>query len=236
MALPAHAVRALVAAGVLAMLSFAAVAQDHPMHGVALVIGQSKYEQLPVLANPAKDARDIDRLLGDLGFDVDRVLNADGDELREAIARFEDEAKDADIALIYYSGHGIEAKGQNFIAPTDTDLASPDAAGDSMIAVQPILDALAKVAPVSIVLLDACRSDPFPPGQMIVLPGDTAPIPVEGQGLAAVRGPVPVATKAIDPTSLGAVIGFSASPGEPKLSTRRSDEFVQGSCLASVLR
>ena len=208
---------ALGIAAVVAMGPLAAIAQDHPMHGVALVIGQSKYEQLPVLANPGKDARDIDRLLGDLGFDVDRVLNADGDELRQAIARFEDEAKGADVALVYYSGHGLEAKGENFIAPTDTDLASPKAAGDSMIAVQPILDALAKVAPVSIVLLDACRSDPFPPGQMIVLPGDTAPTPVEGQGLAAVRGPVPVAAKAVDPSGLGTVIGFSASPGEPAL-------------------
>ena len=54
-----------------------------------------------------------------------------------------------------------------------------------MIAVQPMLEELAKAAPVSIVLLDACRSDPFPAGQMIVLPGDTAPTPVEGQGLAA---------------------------------------------------
>jgi uncharacterized caspase-like protein len=193
-----------------------AVAQQ-PMHGVALVIGESKYEQLPVLANPSKDARDIDRLLGDLGFEVDRVLNADGGELRDAIAQFKNDAKDADVALIYYSGHGIEAKGQNFIAPTDTDLSSPASAGASMIAVQPILDELAKVAPVSIVLLDACRSDPFPAGQMIVLPGETAPTPVEGQGLAAIRGPMPVAGKALDPDSFGTVIGFSASPGEPAL-------------------
>src|SRR3569833_1806179 len=138
------------------------------MHGVALVIGESKYEQLPALANPSKDARDIDRLLGDLGFEVDRVLNADGDELRDAIAQFETDAKDADIALIYYSGHGIEAKGANFIAPTDTNLSTPQSTGDSMIAVQPILDALAKVAPISIVLHEACRSDPFPAGQMTV--------------------------------------------------------------------
>jgi len=194
-----------------------ALADGTPLHGVALVIGESRYEQLPQLTNPGKDARDIDRLLGDLGFDVNRVLNADGSELREAIARFEVEAKDADVAMIYYSGHGIEAKGENFIAPTDTDLASPQSAGDSMIAVQPILDALAKVAPVSIVLLDACRSDPFPPGQTIVLPGDSSPTPVEGQGLAAVRGPAPVAKASADPDSLGTVIGFSASPGEPAL-------------------
>lgn len=211
--------RWLVLAGFAALLlaGAPALAGDKPLHGVALVIGESRYEQLPQLTNPAKDARDIDRLLGDLGFEVDRVLNANGQELQEAIARFEDEAKDADVAMIYYSGHGIEAKGENFIAPTDTDLASPQTAGDSMIAVQPIVDALAKVAPVSIVLLDACRSDPFPPGQTIVLPGDTAPTPVEGQGLAAVRGPMPVTKANADPSSLGTVIGFSASPGEPAL-------------------
>lgn len=199
------------------LLAAPAVHAAEPLHGVALVIGESRYEQLPKLDNPGKDARDIDRLLGDLGFDVDRVLNADGDELREAISRFEDAAGDADIALVYYSGHGIEAGGENFIAPTDTDLSSPESAGESMIAVQPILDALASVVPVSIVLLDACRSDPFPPGQTVLLPGDTTPTPVVGQGLAAVRGPTPVAAQANDPESLGAVIGFSASPGEPAL-------------------
>ena len=120
-------IRRLPLIALLAAWPLAAVAQDHPLRGVALVIGESKYEALPQLGNPSKDARDIDRLLGDLGFDVDRVLNADGDELRDAIARFEEEAKDADVSLVYYSGHGIEAKGENFIAPTDTDISSPEA-------------------------------------------------------------------------------------------------------------
>ncbi|HVY43563.1 MAG TPA: caspase family protein [Hyphomicrobiaceae bacterium] len=204
-------------AGIWLALAMPALAQSPPLRGVALVIGESRYDALPTLANPGKDARDIDRLLGDLGFEVDRLLNAGGPELRQAIARFEADAKGADVALIYYSGHGIEAGGENFIAPTDTDLTSPAAAGQSMIAVQPILDDLAKIVPVSIVLLDACRSDPFPPGQTILLPGDAAPRPVEGQGLAAIRGPTPVASRAIDPQSLGAVIGFSASPGQPAL-------------------
>ncbi|HZY51530.1 MAG TPA: caspase family protein, partial [Devosia sp.] len=97
--------RRLALIALLSAAPLSAVAQQ-PMHGVALVIGESKYEQLPVLANPSKDARDIDRLLGDLGFEVDRVLNADGGELRDAIAQFEKDAKDADVALIYYSGHG----------------------------------------------------------------------------------------------------------------------------------
>ena len=201
---------------VLVVLMPATALAAEAMRGVALVIGQSKYGALPALANPSKDARDIDRLLGDLGFEVDRVLNADGDELREAIARFEDEAKGADVALIYYSGHGIEAKGANYIAPIDTDLSSPESAGASLVAVQPILDAMSKIAPVSIVLLDACRSDPFPPGTQILLPGDSVPTPVEGTGLAEVRGPAPVKA-ASDPASLGTVIGFAAEPGRPAL-------------------
>ncbi len=207
----------LLLGSVLALWPFAANAADHPLHGVALVIGESKYQQLPVLTNPNKDARDIDRLLGDLGFDVDRVLNADGDELRDAIKRFTDEAKDADVALVYYSGHGIEAKGENFIAPIDTDASTPEKAGASMIPVQPLLEALSKAAPISIILLDACRSDPFPPGQMILLPGESAPAPVASEGLAAVRGPTPVARPQSNPDSLGAVIGFAAEPGEPAL-------------------
>lgn len=211
--------------------AIAARAADHPMRGVALVIGESKYEQLPVLANPQKDARDIDRLLGDLGFEVDRVLNADGEELHDAIARFIEEAASADVALVYYSGHGIEAKGENFLAPTDTDLSSPAAAGESMVAVQPMLEALSKAAPVTIVLLDACRSDPFPAGQMIVLPGDSAPTPVTGQGLAAVRGPTPVARPDADPAGLGSVIGFAAEPGAPALDGAPGENSPYASAL-----
>ncbi|MDO8359753.1 MAG: tetratricopeptide repeat protein, partial [Devosia sp.] len=114
-------------------------------------------------------------------------------------------------------GHGIEAKGENYLAPTDTDLTTPQTAGDSLVPVGPMLEALSKAAPVTIVLLDACRSDPFPPGQMIVLPGDTQPVPIETQGLAAVRGPTPLARPDADPDSLGAVIGFAAEPGAPAL-------------------
>lgn len=194
-----------------------AAAADHPLRGIALVIGESKYDELPVLANPSKDARDIDRLLGDLGFEVDRVLNADGAELREAIARFTEDAADADVALVYYSGHGIEAKGQNFLAPIDTDLSSPQNAGESLVAVQPMLEGLAKVAPVTIILLDACRSDPFPAGQMIVLPGETEAVAVSSEGLAPVRGPTPLSKPDADPSGFGSVIGFAAEPGAPAL-------------------
>ena len=75
--------------------------------------------------------------------------------------------------------------------PVDTNLATPESAGAGLIAVAPILDELAKVVPVTIVLLDACRTDPFPPGQLIALPGGGEPVRVSEEGLAAVRGPKP---------------------------------------------
>src|SRR5436190_14087954 len=122
---------------------------DDALRGVALVIGESKYEALAPLTNPNQDARDIDDLLGDLGFEVDRVLNADADELREAIEEFIEDAEDADVALVYYSGHGIEVGGQNYIVPVDATFDTPEAAGASLVPVQAMLDELAKTVPVS---------------------------------------------------------------------------------------
>jgi uncharacterized caspase-like protein len=198
------------------MLSVPAWAEE--LKGVALVIGESKYEALEELINPNQDARDIDDLLGDLGFDVDRVLNADAEELREAIAEFIEDAEDADVALVYYSGHGIEVGGQNYLVPVDATFDTPEAAGESLVAVGPMLDELARVVPVTIVLLDACRSDPFPVGTFIQIPGSDAPVTVTAEpGLAPVRGPTPAARPDLPPESLGTVIGFAAEPGRPAL-------------------
>ena len=145
------------------MLSVPAWAQE--LKGVALVIGESKYETLPELVNPNQDARDIDDLLGDLGFDVDRVLNADAEELREAIDEFIEDAEDADVALVYYSGHGIEVGGQNYLVPVDADVRQPEAAGRSAGRRRSRCSrSWRRPCPVTIVLLDACRSDPFPAG------------------------------------------------------------------------
>lgn len=205
-------------AAIVAALMLSVPAWAEELKGVALVIGESKYETLSQLVNPNQDARDIDRLLGDLGFEVDRVLNADADKLREAIDEFVENAADADVALVYYSGHGIEVGGQNYIVPVDATFDTPEAAGQALVAVQPMLDELAKVVPVSIVLLDACRSDPFPVGTVIKLPDRDAAITITAEpGLAPVRGPTPAARPDLPPDSLGTVIGFAAEPGQPAL-------------------
>ncbi len=196
---------------------WAVIAADHPLKGVALVIGESDYASIQKLDNPKRDARAMDDLLDGLGFSVERVLDGDAEKLRAAIADFIDEAKDADVALVYYSGHGVEAAGSDYLVPVDADLSTPESAGQGLVPVAHLLDELAKTVPVTIVLLDACRTNSFPEGQLVLLPGTDAPVPVAEAGLEALRGPQPVARPDVSPDSLGMVVGFAASPGQPAL-------------------
>src|SRR3569623_3593528 len=98
----------------LLMLAGAAHAADKPPRGVALVIGQSAYTgSLPALTNPKNDASAMGKLLGELGFEGTTAMDDDQAKRVEQLGRFETAAKDADVALVYYSGHGIEAGGEN---------------------------------------------------------------------------------------------------------------------------
>ena len=201
------------------LLASAPLALGKDLRGAALVIGESDYDsdQLRDLTNPKNDARAMDELLGNLGFDVDRVLDKGHDKLENSIAEFVDEAKGADVALVYYSGHGIEAGGEDYLVPTDADISTPEKAGESLVALTQLLDALAKTVPVTIVLLDACRTDAFPSGTTIELPGTSKTIDVAATGLGVVRGPAPVAQQGVPDDSLGMVIGFAAGPGQAAL-------------------
>lgn len=186
---------------------------EDALHGIALVIGQSRYEHLPELPNPANDARAIDRLLSNLGFEVDTVFDGDRKRLQRSLDRFVEDAADADVALIYYSGHGIEAGGENFLLPVDVAPAATMEA-DELVPVSSFLARLQAAAPVTIVLLDACRNNPLPPGTLLQASGGVA-VPVNAAGLAAQRGAAPI-SDGKDGT-LGTVIGFAAEPGHSAL-------------------
>lgn len=211
-----------IAAAVLCWTILPAAAQE-ALRGVALVIGQSAYEEasgLRVLKNPENDARALDDLLDDMGFEVERALDADADELKRTLTEFAEDAADADVALVYYSGHGIEAVGQSYLIPVDADMSSPVTAGQSLVPLQALLDELRREVDVTIVLFDACRTNSFAPGQMVVLPGESAPVEVSPEGLgpgaSAGRGTL-LSTSAGAGQGLGAVIGFAASPGRAAL-------------------
>lgn len=212
--------RSVVAVALLLVLVQATSAENRPLAGIALVIGQSKYEHLSALPNPANDAEAVDDLLSDLGFEVDMVRDADRRKLARALERFVEDAAEADVAFIYYSGHGIEAGGENFLVPVDADATSLDDAEAKLVPVSAMLAELQAKVPVTIVLLDACRNNPFPAGATITLPGSTEKAPVSTVGLGAPRGAAtlkPGADTAPGNDGLGALLGFAAAPGQPAL-------------------
>lgn len=204
---------------VLLVAGACAHAGEKALHGVALVIGQSDYETLGRLPNPANDARAIDRLLSDLGFEVDLVANADRRKLSRSLQRFAEDAAEADVALIYYSGHGIEAGGENFLVPVDADVSALDRAGETLVPVSSVIAGLQATVPVTIVLLDACRNSPFPAGALVRLDEGSQAVPVAGGGLSVPRGAVALGggKGGVEDKGLGTVIGFAAAPGRVAL-------------------
>ncbi len=189
-----------------------AEAQDKAMRGVALVIGQSKYEHLPALANPESDARAIEAMLEDLGFDVTGVTDRNAKKLARDLERFAEDAEGADAAIIYYSGHGIEAGGENWLVPVDADLSALEDVSANLVPLSGVLDELRANVPLTIFLIDACRSNPFPPGAVARKQG--AEVAMSGSGLGTPRGFTPMDSGGTD--EIGTVIGFAAEPACPR--------------------
>lgn len=186
------------------------------LKGVALVIGESAYETLAPLPNPERDARDIEDLLAKLGFDTDLATDAKAKKLRRTVDGFIEDAEGADVALLYYSGHGIEAGGVNYLIPIDADQASLEAADENLISLQGVLEQLRQKARITILLLDACRSNPFPREALVKPTAGSAGEPVAASGLGAPRGALVIETTA-SPDSIGELIGFAAEPGKAAL-------------------
>ncbi len=128
---------------------------------VALVIGNSGYEHVSRLPNPANDAEDLGRALERLGFDVTSGLDMEYREMRLALRDFSDKATDADVALIYFAGHGIEIDKINYLIPINAELKSDRDIDFEAIRLDTVIGSLADTKGVRIVLLDACRNNPF---------------------------------------------------------------------------
>ena len=109
------------------VLLFTAVSADALAdRRVALVMGNSAYQNVPGLPNPKNDASDMTAKLKDLGFEVVTGLNIDLVRMRGTVRDFIKKLDRADIALFYYSGHGLQVNGNNYIAPVDAHLSSYD--------------------------------------------------------------------------------------------------------------
>ncbi|PZV35065.1 caspase family protein [Mesorhizobium kowhaii] len=192
-------------------------AETKSLKGVALIIGQSKYEHIAALPNPANDARDVAKMLTDLGFDARNVTDRDAAKLKRDLERFVEDAEGADVAFIYYSGHGIEAGGENYLVPVDADISSLEDADAALVPISAVMDALKKTVPVTIVLLDACRTNPFPADAMVRRAPTASASPIGAGGLGPVRGAKALGNTPATDASLGTVVGFAAEPGRPAL-------------------
>jgi uncharacterized caspase-like protein len=129
---------------------------------VALVIGNGAYGAVPKLANPANDAVDVATKLEGLGFSVTRLVDAKLADMEKARQKFADDAKTASMRFFFYAGHGVQSDGTNWLIPTDADVKEDYELKIKAFSVQAVLDGLKASGPgVNIVVLDACRDNPF---------------------------------------------------------------------------
>ncbi|MCA1433667.1 caspase family protein [Bradyrhizobium sp. BRP20] len=170
----------------------------HADRRVALVIGNSAYKSAPKLNNPANDATLVGGMFKKAGFDsVDVRLDLSASDMRRTLREFAGRVRDADMAVIYYAGHGIELDGNNYLIPTDATLETDGDVLDETIPVERALFAVEPAKQLRLIILDACRDNPFAKTMKRTLASRAI-----GRGLAKV-----------EPTSPNTMIAFAAKAG-----------------------
>jgi len=160
----------------------------------ALVIGNAAYIHGDALKNPTNDAEDVSRRLTNLGFSVIKLTNATTEEMDRGIAAFGVSLATSDVGVFFFAGHAFQIDGVNFLAGIDTKATDKLAVQYSALHLDKLIDTMRTAqAPTSIIILDACRNNPFDP--VLYRSGGAA-------GLAPVYAPK------------GTLIAYSTSPGE----------------------
>jgi uncharacterized caspase-like protein len=165
---------------------------------VALVIANSAYQHAPPLTNPVNDGSVMTRTLKEAGFDVvDSRHDLTALDTRRVLREFADATRDADIAVVYYAGHGIEVEGSNYLIPVDAKLERDTDVFDEALSLDRVLVAVEPAKQLRLVILDACRDNPF---------GKTMKRTVASRGIG--RG-----LAQVEPTSPNTLIAYSAKAG-----------------------
>jgi uncharacterized caspase-like protein len=165
---------------------------------VALVIGNSNYKNAAALPNPANDAAAIAATLKRAGFDiVDSRLDLSITDMRRVLRDFADQARDSDMAVVYYAGHGIEIDGTNYLIPTDATLERDTDVYDEAFSLDRVLLAIEPARQLRLVIVDACRNNPFAETMKRTVTSRTV-----SRGLAR-----------IEPTTTNTLVAFAAKAG-----------------------
>lgn len=164
------------------------------MNALALIIGNADYNaEKDKLINAVNDANDFGHKLVNLGFVVNKVTNCNREIFDREIRKFGTDLKKFDIGLFYFSGHGLQIKGQNYLTAIDTSFADDISAIHTSFPLDEIIDYMQAANPIiKILILDACRDNPLPKQYRSV----------QIDGLAPIYAPK------------GSIIAFSTSPGE----------------------
>jgi hypothetical protein len=142
------------------MLTCLGAMPSHAEKRVALVIGNGAYKNAPALPNPKNDAEDVSAALRGAGFDVITGLDLDKNGMDDAAIRFARAARDADVAMFYYSGHAMQFASFNYLMPVDANL-TDEADLRRMTRVDEIVADLQQAKNLRILVLDACRDNPL---------------------------------------------------------------------------
>jgi hypothetical protein len=186
---------------------------------VALIIGNSNYKNVSTLPNPINDAAAITQLFKDAGFaNVELHQDLENNGLRYALRNFSDAAREAEIAIVFYAGHGIEVNGENYLIPIDAKLERDIDVEDEAVSLDRVLTMIAPARRLRLVILDACRDNPFLKTMKRTL-ADRA----IGRGLARV-----------EPTTPDTLIAFAAKAGSTAIDGEGTNSPFTSALLAHL--
>jgi hypothetical protein len=168
-----------------------------PEQRVALVIGNSNYQNAPQLANPDNDAESMAKFLNSAGFEVVAATDLTQNDMLRVVQDFSAKVSSRGpntVAMVYYAGHGVQLAGENYLVPVDAKVSSPTELVNNSVRLVDVMSTLETIpSRMRIVILDACRNNPFPS------------INDAGRGLAIVDAPN------------GSIVGYSTAPGAEAL-------------------
>ena len=183
---------------------------------VALIIGNSGYRHVPTLANPESDADAMGILFTRMGFNVVQLQKNLGiNDMRRVVRDFADTTREADIAVIYYAGHGIEVGGLNYLIPIDASLRRDIDVEDETVSLDRLLQVMEPTRQLRLVILDACRDNPFTTSMRRTMVSRSI-----GRGLARV-----------EPTTSNTLVAFAAKAGSTAADGVGADSPFTGALL-----